>query len=217
MALSASLVHQTPSDARRRLAELNVSVEAVVRAVLAGHTARLNCTDNDPPFIPGTEAWRFVVRTLRDELLPLGWRKDDPSNYSLVINDSSQINIVVASSDAMTCMSHGSPRTKSLKGLYTEAAVLKNNLETDMFPETVEAELRKAATILSYPTWMLLIHIEDDVCRAELSLPSAFDERNVTSWEERIFIPLPDSNGGLPVEDPIDNPDIDVPVTRKVA
>ena len=113
MAVFASLVHQTPSDARRRLAELNVSVEAVVRAVLAGHTARLNCTDNDPPFIPGTEAWRFVVRTLRDELLPLGWRKDDPSNYSLVINDSSQINIVVASSDAMTCMSHGSPRTKS--------------------------------------------------------------------------------------------------------
>ena len=72
MTMSATIVHQHPFDAKRRLAELNVSVEAVTRAVLAGHTARLNCTDNDPPFIPGTEAWRFVVRTLRDELLPLG-------------------------------------------------------------------------------------------------------------------------------------------------
>ncbi|MBY5385336.1 hypothetical protein HFN62_30760 [Rhizobium leguminosarum] len=217
MAISATVVYQHPFDARRRLAELNISVEAVIRAVLAGHTARLNCTDNDPPFIPGTEAWRFVVRTLRDELLPLGWRKDDPSNYSLVINDSSQINIVVASSDALTCAVHGSPRTKSLKGLFTEAAVLKNNLETDMFPETVEAELRKAATILSYPTWMLLIHIEDEECRAELSLPSAFDDRNVTEWAERIFIPLPGIDGGLPVEDPIGDTDIDVPVKRKAA
>lgn len=217
MARSATVIHQHPFDARRRLAELSVSVEAVTSAVLAGYTARLNCTDNDPPFIPGTEAWRFVVRTLRDELLPLGWRKDDPSNYSLVINDSSQINIVVASSDALTCAAHGSPRTKSLKGLFTEAAVLKNNLETDMFPETVEAELRKAATILSYPTWMLLIHIEDEDCRAELSLPSVYDDRNVTDWAERIFIPLPGIDGGVPIEDPIEDGDIDVPVKRKAA
>ncbi len=215
MAVSAGVVYQHPFDAKRRLAELNISVEAVVKAVLAGHTARLNCTDNDPPFIPGTEAWRFVVRTLRDELLPLGWRKDDPSNYSLVINDSSQINIVVASSDALTCSVRGSPRTKSLKGLFTEAAVLKNNLESDLFPETVEAELRKAATILSYPTWMLLIHIEDDDCKAELSLPWSFDDRSVTEWAERIFIPLPDSDGGLSVDEPADNADIDVPVKRK--
>ncbi|MGX5723159.1 hypothetical protein [Shinella zoogloeoides] len=217
MAVTATVVHQNPFDARRRLAELNISVEAVIRAVLAGHTARLNCTDNDPPFIPGTEAWRFVVRTLRDELLPLGWRKDDPSNYSLVINDSSQINIVVASSDTLTCSVYGSPRTKSLKGLFTEAAVLKNTLEEDMFPETVEAELRKAASILSYPTWMLLIHIEDEVCKAELSLPSAYDDRNVTDWAERIFIPLPGIDGGLPIEDPIEDTDIDVPVKRKAA
>ncbi|TIP11320.1 hypothetical protein [Mesorhizobium sp.] len=217
MTMSATIVHQHPFEAKRRLAELNVSVEAVTRAVLAGHTARLNCTDNDPPFIPGTEAWRFVVRTLRDELLPLGWRKDDPSNYSLVINDSTQINIVVASADGLTCSPFGSPRTKSLKGLFTEAAVLKNNLETDMFPETIEAELRKAATILSYPTWMLLIHIDDEDCRAELSLPSAYDERNITDWAERIFIPLPGVDGGVPVEDPMENADIDVPVKRKAA
>lgn len=214
---TATVVYQQPFDARRRLAELNVSVEAVVRAVLAGHTERLNCTDNDPPFIPGTEAWRFVVRTLRDELLPLGWRKDDPSNYSLVINDSSQINIVVASSDALTCCVPGSPKTKSLKGLFTEAAVLKNTLESDMFPETIEAELLRAASILSYPTWMLLVHIEDDACRAELSLPSAFDDRNVTDWAERIFIPLPSVDGGVPAEDPVEESDIDVPVKRKAA
>ncbi len=217
MSGQSTILHQHPHDAKRRLAELGVSLEAVINAVFAGRTARLNCTDNDPPFIPGTEAWRFVVRTLREELLPLGWRKDDPSNFSLVINDSKLLNIVVASADAYTCVPHASPRTKSLKGMFTEAAVLKNNLETDLFPDTVVAELRRAATILSYPTWMLLIFIDDDNCRAELSLPSAFDERHVTAWAERIFIPEIGVDGGVPVKPHMDDVDIDVPVKRKAA
>jgi hypothetical protein len=217
MARQSTILHQHPHDAKRRLAELGISLEALINAIFAGRTARLNCTDNDPPFIPGTEAWRFVVRTLREELLPLGWRKDDPSNYSLIISDSRSLNIVVASADAFTCIPHVSPRTKSLKGMFTEAAVLKNTLETDLFPETVVAELRRAATILSYPTWMLLILIDDEHCRAELSLPSAFDDHHVTAWAERIFIPDIDIDGGVPVKPPVDNTDIDVPVKRKAA
>lgn len=217
MAFAASTaLFQHPHDARRRLMELNVSVEALIKAVQAGHVARLNCTDNDPPFIPGTEAWRMVVRTLRDELLPLGWRKDDPSNYSLVINDSSEINIVVASADEFTCRWPGMPRTKSLKGLFTEAAVLKNSLEGDLFPDTIVAQLRRAATVLNFKTYMLLININDEQCRAELSLPSAFDDQTVTGWAERIFIPIPGVDGGVPQEVD-DTPDIDVPVKRKAA
>ncbi|MGE9297165.1 MAG: hypothetical protein ACQKBV_12845 [Puniceicoccales bacterium] len=215
-AAAKTTLYQHPFDARRRLLELNISVEALVKAVQAGHVARLNCTDNDPPFIPGTEAWRMVVRTLRDELVPLGWRKDDPSNYSLVINDSSEINIVVASADELTCRWPGNPRTKSLKGLFTEAAVLMNSVSGDLFPETVEADLLRAATVLNYKTYMLLINIDDDQCRAELSLPSNFNEHMVTGWAERIFIPLPDADGGMPQERD-DTPDIDVPVKRKAA
>ncbi|MEX2375783.1 MAG: hypothetical protein WD942_09410 [Dehalococcoidia bacterium] len=213
---AGSTLYQHPFDARRRLMELGISIEALIRSVQAGHVARLNCTDNDPPFIPGTEAWRMVVRTLRDELVPLGWRKDDPSNYSLVINDSSAINIVVASADELTCRWPGKPRTNSLKGLFTQAAVLKNSLEDDLFPDTVEAVLRRAATILNYKTYMLLINIDDEQCRAELSLPSDYDELMVTDWAERIFIPIPGIDGGVP-QKVDDTPDIVVPVKRKAA
>lgn len=215
-AIASTVLYQNPFDARRRLTELCVSVEALIKAVQAGHLARLNCTDNDPPFIPGTEAWRMVVRTLRDELVPLGWRKDDPSNFSLVINDSSEINIVVASADALTCRWPGMPKTKSLKGLFTEAAVLKNSLEGDLFPDTVEADLRRAASVLNYRTYMLLINIDDEQCRAELSLPSDFDDQMVTGWAERIFVPIPSDEGGFP-QKVDDTPDIDVPVKRKAA
>lgn len=210
-------IHSTPAAALRRLADLGVSHESLQRAIAAGHVARITCTDNDPPFIPGTEAWRYTVVTLRDELCPRGWRKDDPGNYSLVINDARKINIVVASGDALTCRSHGSPRTKSLKGLYTEAATIRNRIDGDMFPETLAREVRRVATMLEYPTWILLIYITDEEYRAELSLPVDMEDDQITEWEERIFVPDSGASGGEVIAPtaPDHGPDIDVPVRRK--
>lgn len=212
-------IHETPGAAMRRLAELGVAVEPLQHAIAAGHVARITCTENDPPFIPGTEAWRYTVVTLRDELCPRGWRKADPGNYSLVINDARQINIVVASGDALTKRAHGNPHTKSLKGLYTEAATIRNRVEGDLFPDTLEVDVRRVAALLEYPTWILLIYITDEEYRAELSLPVDMEDDQITSWEERIFIPDPsDTSGGeliVPIGDDDSGPDIDVPVRRK--
>ena len=213
----AAVVYQHSFDARRRLAELGISVEALIKAIKAGHLARISCTDNDPPFIPGTEAWRFVVRTLREELLKLGWRKADPSNFSLVINDKRKINIGVESGDELTRIFPGNPTTKSLKGLLTEAVILRNSVREDLFPETLDERLRRAATILEHPTWVLLIYITDEEYRAELSYPDAMGEAQITSWKERIFIPDDLDDGGaarVSPEDDID-PDFDIPVRRK--
>jgi len=49
-----------------------------------------------------------------------------------------------------------------------------------------------------------------------LSLPSSFDDQIVTGLAERIFIPIPGVDGGVPQEVD-DTPDIDVPVKRKAA
>ena len=211
-------IHQHPFDARRRLAELGVAVEAIITALQAGHVARLSCTDNDPPFIPGTEAWRFVVRTLREELLPKGYRKADPANFSLVINDARRINIAVASGDGLTRRPHASPKTKHLKGLFTEAVTIRNKYEVGLFPELTSEELRTAVSVLEYPTWILLIYITDDEIRAELSYPDEIEDGQIVSWKERIFIPDGADDPGAaigPIEDT--DPDIDVPVRRKAS
>jgi hypothetical protein len=212
-----TIIHDTPAAAIRRLAELGVSLEALQRAPSAGHAARISCTPNDPPIIPGTHAWSYTVRTLREELCPLGWRKADPSNFPLVINDARKINIAVESGDMLTRRAYGSPRTKSLKGLYTEAAILRNNLESDLFPEDLSEDLRRVAAILEFPTWVLLIYITDDEYRAELSLPDEIDDGQIVSWRERIFIPdSSDPLGAHRTEPSVEQgPDIDVPVRRK--
>lgn len=213
-----AILFETPAAAMRRLEELGIGLEPIQRSVAAGHAARITCTPNDPPFIPGTEGWRLTVRTLREELCPIGWRKADPNNFSLVINDARQINIVVASGDGLTRRRHASPRTKSLKGLYTEAATIRNTIEGDMFPETLSEDLRRVAAILEYPTWILLVHITDEQYRAELSLPVEMEDDQIVDWKERIFIPDTDDPFGGRVGLPSGNdqgPDINVPVRRK--
>ncbi|WP_425907615.1 hypothetical protein [Nitrobacter sp. TKz-YC02] len=211
-------IYEHPSDARRRLAELGISVEAVIRALQAGQLARLSCTPNDPPFIPGTEAWRFVVRTLREELLSKGYRKSDPNNFSLIINDARKLNICVASADTLTRSTSGDPKTKHLKGLFLEAATIRNRHTGGLFPEDIPEEVRVAISVLEYPTWMLLIYITDDEIRAELSYPDKIEDGQIVSWKERIFIPdSADDSGGMrnPLVD--SEPDIDVPVRRKAS
>lgn len=210
------MIHVTPAAAISRLCELGVALEALQRAILAGHAARITCTENDPPFIPGTYGWSYTVRTLRDELVPHGWRKADPNNFSLVINDKRKINIVVESGDEATRIGHLTPRTKSLKGIFMEAVTLRNRIETDLFPESLSEDVRRAAAILEYPTWVLLIYITDDEYRGELSLPDKIENNQIVSWKERIFIPDGDEPfGQRSVEPSVEGPDIDVPVRRR--
>lgn len=89
-----------------------------------------------------------------------------------------------------------SPRTRSLKGLYLEAATIRNRIKNDLFPESLNEDLRRAVTILEYPTWILLIHITDDEYRAELSKPEGIENNQVTGWIDRIFIPDTDDQFG---------------------
>jgi hypothetical protein len=209
-------IYETLAEVMTRLEELGVPLEALQRAVQAGFVARITCTENDPPQAPGTDAWRFTVRTLRDELCVRGWRKADPNNFSLTINDARRINIVVESGDALTRRRHAQPKTKSLKGLYVEAATLRNTLEGDLFPDTVSEDLRRVAAILEYPTWVLLIHITDEGSRAELSKPAVMEGEQIVDWSERIFIPDLEDPFRSRREDPdTGHSDIDVPVRRK--
>ena len=208
-----TITYETKADAMHRLLDLGVSLEALQRAIAAGHANRITCTDNDPPFIPGTFGWSFTVRTLRDELIQHSWRKSDPSNFSIITNDKRKLNIVVESGDAATRKSpHLTPRTKSLKGLFMEAATVRNRIEGDLFPETLSEELRRTAAILEFPTWVYLIYITDEEYRGELSLPDNMDGKQIVSWKERIFIPdSVDPFGAVRVPIPDDDlgPDID--------
>jgi hypothetical protein len=137
-------------------------------------------------------------------------------NYSLVVNDET-INIIAATGDELTGRPDGNPRTKTPKGIYTEAAVARNRYAiADLFPETLPQSVKQKAAALERPTWVFLIYVTDDEIRGELSLPASFSEGEVTYWSERIIFPTTTPGDRIKIDLPGDDgPDFDVKVSRK--
>lgn len=212
----ATVVHAETWDIRRRLGELGLTVEPLRLAAETAFRERSFCTENDPPFIPGTVAWWHAVRALREELPLIGdWRRANLGNYCLTVSNAFRLNIVVATGDAATAIYPGSPRTTSVKGLYTQAAIERNNTQGEMFPERLPEEIIQKARSLGYPTWVYLIYTSDTEVRAELSFPEGFENGEITSWGERIFVPDIDARNEPPTGDNDNGPDFDVPVRLK--
>lgn len=214
------LVHAKPWDVRHRLEELGLTLKIVNTATKAGHLAFMSCTDNDPPFIPGTDAWSRTVRMLRQQLRILGWRKDDPGNYSIIISDKHQINIAVASGDEATGNSAMKPKNKSPKGYRTALAVEINKRQCELFPHMLPEDIRLRPKTAEYATWLLLIHITEMEIRSELSLPSEIDDSGkIVTWHERIILPVIRTDSELRnIKSDDQNetvPEVDIEVSRK--
>lgn len=192
----ACQTYHSPSAVASKLAELGIPLELLVRAAQAGFVERMNATRHDPVITGGMNAWTYPTRFLRQRLERKGWRIDDPKNLPLVISDEVKINVTVSSGDMMTGVVGGwrYPKTKNHKGIITQAAIARNNGQSDLFPATVPEHIRKFEDTLKYHTWIFLIYITDESIQAELSLPRSVDESShIHDWAERIIIntPLP--------------------------
>lgn len=206
--------------ARNKLRDLNVPMELLIEAAQQGYVERLNA---EPPFdpvtAPGTDAWRYPVRTLRKGLVGLGWRLDNPRNLPLAISDEVRINVTVSSGDEITGIKgYRHPRSKNPKGVLIEEAITRNTRQIDMFPEHLPEAVQKFEYTLRYPTWVFLLFITDDEIRAELSRPNSMNESDyVDGWSERILISVPLPGEELSDETEFDEgPDIRPVVTPKI-
>lgn len=191
-----------PLDVHSRLSELGVRKEILVLAAQSGFIERANATPFDPTTSPGTDAWRYTVRLLRQQLEADGWRLDDVRNLPLIISDLHKVNLTVSSGNDFTGLEQSppnEPKSKNPKGALFDAAIERNVRQPDLFPSLLPEAKRRFADTLSYPTWVFLIRITDDSIRAELSLPSSMDEQTdqIDGWSERIIIDVPLPGGDL--------------------
>ena len=207
------VVRSKSPDVRQRLDDLcGLPPEVFGTAVRSGHVAMLQCTDNDPPTTPGTQAWSRTVRSLREQVLGPDWRKDDTGNYSLTICDYFGVQIVVASGDAMTGLAHAKPKTRAPKGERTKN-VVDANRQGDLFPDSLPTQPKAAA----HDTWVLLIYIKAEEVRAELSRPVEMDGDHVSEWSERIILPIGEADPDALEEVPSDfGPDFE-PAVKRIA
>jgi hypothetical protein len=202
-----------PIRANQRLRELGLTREILRNAVTAGQLAHLSCTANHPPLMRGVYAWGETIRSLREQLAPVGWMRSDANNFSLVVNDDRSVSIAVATGDDETGNEYGNPTTRSKKGPRTATAVLENSRQMPLFAELeVPAPLDPEQVGLTY---FLLVRRIGERVRSELSLPTSIVDGRVKDWSERILLDDIEFDGSPFESDDLDLPDIDVEVIRR--
>jgi hypothetical protein len=205
--------------AEARLAELGMSQAIMERVLQKAFVGRANCTAHDPKQTPGTDAWRYAIRALSDELAILGWKRIDPKGLPVMVNDELGLCITVSSGDHATGLAHLKPKHKNPKGAMTEAAVRVNAAQYRLFPEEELVE-EVSPDLPPYPFWTLLLRIDDFEVAAELSLSARIIGGKVNFWLERIILPSFKPNELLDIKQEGDDDggiEIDVPIERKSA
>lgn len=176
-------------EAVDRLAELGLTVELIERVVCRADAEASMCTPLDPPIMEGLTRWGRTNRFLREELIPVGWRFDNPRNLPRTIHPNGEFSIVAATGDDLTGLVDQLPATKYVKGGATVQAVEINEQLTldfgDLGPGLDDGD--GSGDML---TWFMLFHIDEEGFRVELSLPDAIVDGRITSWAERIILPV---------------------------
>jgi hypothetical protein len=161
-----------------------------------------------------------AVRGLREYALPMGLRRSDQNNYSVVIDDERRLVVAVATGDEATGVASLSPTTRAVKGISVLLAVVANQAQLSLFsndelpttpPTSADADVREDMV-----TWILLIHRAKREVRCELSLPSSMGaDGRINAWHERIILDaVPVDGESMDIVVPT-VPDIDVDVQRR--
>jgi hypothetical protein len=173
-------------EAVEKLAELGLTVEIIERVVRRADAEASMCTALDPPIMEGMTRWARTTRFLREELIPQGWRFDNPRNLARTIHPSGEFAIVTSTGDDLTGLLDVLPATKYLKGGATVRAV---EINEQLALDFGDFDLNDGNNSREILTWLLMYHTSEDEFRVELSLPDAIVDGRITSWAERIILP----------------------------
>lgn len=177
-------VHDSVPGVRDRLAALDLTPDELREICLQGYGLWADHTEFDPPSIANTNLWGRATRVLREKTVMRGWRWDNKDQQPRTVHSSGRWAVVVSTGDDQTGLRHGHPSTKNPKGDATARKVASNQAQLD-FPD-LPADSGSQEQCIS---WFLLIYVDEDEIRAELSLPDEINASGfVKSWAERIIL-----------------------------
>jgi hypothetical protein len=196
--------------AEQRLRELGLSSEGLLEVIGRGEQARAEATANDPVNAAGWDAYRYRVRALRDIYGHQGWEPETREGLELLGRDDGKVAVVTRSGDEGVGIRGAVPQPSRSVGDSTRSAT---SAQLALDPNWLNTPLPATRGTRLY---MLLVYATPGLVRAELSLPTSWDDDGmVTGWIERILLPDLDlTDPGVTRTVPAPEP-IDVPVARK--
>lgn len=194
-------------DVDAELHRIGLEREELLRVVRLAHWAHSQKTVWHPPNYGGLNLYACGTSGVRKELIEnraagRKWSLDNSDGFCRTTDPEGRTTIVVASGSVETGDPNREPRTRHPRGKLSLKAVAVNRLQRSFFDE--------AHSVRDKPTlWFLLICVDGDEVRSELSLPLGVDETDRAHlWRRRIIVTGPEWPGP-PVRDAEDI-DIDV-------
>lgn len=155
-------------------------------AILGGLTARNDVTRASAPTAAGVQQWLKTVEDLRTLLGRERWYIHEQKNCPFITSPDRLISIVVMTGNSDTGWDGTEdPTNQAEKGAVAESYIQKNQ-QLELFNQ----DSFRLAKDKSKETqvWALLYHYDKALneVRYELSLPTGFGKKKITSWGERI-------------------------------
>jgi hypothetical protein len=192
-----------------RLGELGLDVEILHRAIRAGLDARGRRTAFAPRNAQGADLVSYTVEELRYQLEAARWTADFAGGQERTVSPDGLTAVIVSTGAGAVGDLTGEARTAHPKGpLMRDAVSLNQGFVQDELPFD-EPRPSRARPLC----WVLLIRVDPDQVRAELSAPTGMRDGLVVSWAERIPLPPLALGAG---DDPAEEPgEVDVPVAPR--
>ena len=191
MSQSSPLIYDGPQTTVK-LNILGLTEELLVDAVLAGEIARRSCSPLAPANAAGIEAWIHSFVRLAEELVPTDqWEKTETRGLPRMVNLETRIALAVCNGDGGTGLRWGAPKSKNPRGQQSVLFVRSNERQLNLFTEGPWVPLPPDEEQITW--WLLIYSNEDEILRAELSLPVGLGEDSRFSfWRERILLDIPE-------------------------
>lgn len=198
-------------SARRRLAELGLTVEQVHDTLLYGAAEKATYTDLDAPGAGEYARWSRHVRRMSENLAPQGWERINPDHQPTIVHPSYEHALVITGGNSATGLAYANPTNKNPKGRSIRNAVIGNKESVLFRPQDVQPVLGGLRQ-----TWVLLTYVGDGGrLRAEVSLPGDMVGEQITKWIHRIILPEIDPSVGADMGSEEEPPSYDFKVVRK--
>src|SRR5580692_6573285 len=185
-------------EVSNRLEELGWTVEELLEVAETMVAARFSCTDNDPSSAPGWMSWKDGTRRIREIGSLKGLKKADIDQIPCVVDYKRKLKFSVSNADDGTAIEGRVPQNQSKKGPGTGRAVTGNQgslFDPKDVPSIPLSQVKAQPGFLV--SWFLLVYVDGDDLRAELSCPVEIEGGFFTDFSERIVLTGPGGGGGV--------------------
>ena len=179
-----------PVDVEARLQELSADLALpLLREVIqVGLGARNDTTHASAVIAAGVQQWLKTVEELRTRLADKQWLIHNEKNCPFISSPNRSISFVVMTGNSETGkQGFGDPTNQAEKGVVVEGFVQANN-QLELFnQDSFKLAKEKHAET---QVWAFLYHYDKKLSevRFELSYPTGFDKKKITTWGERIIL-----------------------------